>query len=374
MDFEQYIKKMNSTLGQMEASGQYDISYTIFPPEIYMDDFEEFIRDELGIEGFHFWQAFKEFYKVTFRFTFRWSYRHRTNYGHSKWGASNISIISLIYEPEEQIGEEFNLYEGYRVFDFVEGEEYWLDGNYVAVHFVEGREEPDFYYYSCDTEMYHKMSIGFLEYMSLLLACRGLYGWQYFFLLDENFPVEYDRANQFLADLELLFPDADSSKYRERLKLFKQNDNNNELGDRLATIGPVSPDNFVTFYSQMGNFGLEAVVPQENYQIAPETLSRLKQWLKAGKLPDGKPLNFIYLIVPSRTAAIRVQEQAKAEGLGSVYYVDNDDNLWSPYPYTDFPDSEDVASVESSYWFNPGTLASSSPDADVDDCINRSRN
>jgi hypothetical protein len=371
MDFEQYIKKMNSTLGQMEASGQYDISYTIFPPNIYMDDFEEIIRDELGIDGFHFWQPFKEFYKVASRFTFSWEYRHRTTYEYQTWGASNLTIISLIYEPEEQIGEEFNLYEGYRVFDYVAGEQYWLDGNYVAVHFVEGREEPDFYYYSCDTEMYHKMSIGFLEYMSLLLDCRGLYGWQDFFLLDENFPVKYDRANQFLADLELLFPDADSSKYRERLKLFKQNDNYNELRDRLATIGPVSPDNFVTFYSQVGNFGLEAVVPQENYQIAPETVSRLQQWLKAGKLPDGKPLNFIYLIVPSRTAAIRVQEQAKAEGLGSVYYVDNDDNLWRPYPYTEFPDSEDVASVESSYWFNPGTLASSSPDADVDDCINR---
>jgi hypothetical protein len=214
------------------------------------------------------------------------------------------------------------------------------------------------------------MSIGFVEYMNLLLECRGLYTWQEFFLADENFPTNYDIANEFLADLELFFPDADSSKYRDRLKLFKQNDNYNKHGDRLATIGPVSPDRFVTFYSQMGNFGLEAVVPQENYQIPPETVSRLQQWLKAGKLPDGKPLNFIYLIVPSRTAAIRVREQAKVDGLGLVYYVDNDDNLWSPYLYailTKYPEPQAATLVESSYWFNAGAPISSSSNTDVDD-------
>jgi len=66
--------------------------------------------------------------------------------------------------------------------------------------------------------MYHKMSIGFIEYMNLLLECRGLYMWQDFFLQDECFPFDRELANQFVADLELLFPDADSSKFREKLK------------------------------------------------------------------------------------------------------------------------------------------------------------
>ena len=62
------------------------------------------------------------------------------------------------------------------------------------------------------------MSIGFVEYMSLLLECRGLYMWQEFFVEDDRFPIDRDLANLFLADLELLFPDADSSKFRVRLK------------------------------------------------------------------------------------------------------------------------------------------------------------
>ncbi|HBE21517.1 MAG TPA: hypothetical protein DDW51_28965 [Cyanobacteria bacterium UBA11367] len=146
--------------------------------------------------------------------------------------------------------------------------------------------------------------------------------------------------------------------------------NYNELGDKRATVPPLIPDNFVTFYSQMGDFGLEAVVPEENYQIEPETLARLQQWLEAGQLPDGKPLNFICLIVPSRTAAIRVRDQAKAAGMGSVYYVDNDGNLWLPYPYASLTESSEpqtAASVESSYWFNPGAPISSSSNTDIDD-------
>jgi hypothetical protein len=144
----------------------------------------------------------------------------------------------------------------------------------------------------------------------------------------------------------------------------------NELGDKRATIPPLSPDNFVTLYSHWGQFGFEAVVPEENYQIEPETLARLQQWLAAGQLPDGKTLTSISLIVPSRTAAIRVREQAKAAGMGPIYYVDNDGNLWRPYPYaslTESPDSQAATSVESSYWFNPDRPAASSSDADLND-------
>ncbi len=218
MDFEQYIKRMKTSLEDMEASQQYDISYTIYPPATEIEEFEETIREEHGIDWFRFWQPFKEFYQVTMGVTFRWSYRHLTNQRYITSGASNLNLLFVLYEPEEQITGEFNLYEGYRIFDFVGGDEYVLDGNYVAVLFVEGREEPDFYYYSFDTELYHKMSICFFEYMSLLLECRGLYMWQEFFVEDDRFPIDRELANLFLADLELLFPDADSSLFRERLK------------------------------------------------------------------------------------------------------------------------------------------------------------
>jgi hypothetical protein len=169
---------MEATLEKMEASGQYDISYIIYPPMTDIEDFEEIIREEHGIDGFHVWLPLKEFYQVTMSVTFTWVYRHRTNECYFTSGVSNLSLISVIYEPEEQITGEFNLYKGYKIFDFVGGNKYVLDGNYVAVQFVEGREEPDFYYDSFDTEMYYKMSIDFGEYMNLLLKCRGLYMWQ----------------------------------------------------------------------------------------------------------------------------------------------------------------------------------------------------
>ncbi|WP_445246506.1 hypothetical protein [Microcoleus sp. OTE_8_concoct_300] len=44
------------------------------------------------------------------------------------------------------------------------------------------------------------MSIGFVEYMNLLLECRGLYMWQEFLVKDERFPFDRKLAELFLAD------------------------------------------------------------------------------------------------------------------------------------------------------------------------------
>ncbi|WP_445246507.1 hypothetical protein [Microcoleus sp. OTE_8_concoct_300] len=139
MDFEEYIKRMKATLEKMEASGPYDISYIIYPPMTDIEDFEEII-EEHGIDGFHLGLPLKEFYQLTMSVTFTWVYRHRTNECYFTGGVSNLSLISVIYEPEERITGEFNLYKGYRIFYFVRVNEYVLDGNYVAGLFVEGRE------------------------------------------------------------------------------------------------------------------------------------------------------------------------------------------------------------------------------------------
>jgi hypothetical protein len=45
-------------------------------------------------------------------FSFTWMYRGLTNENYLTTGSSNIQVIYEIYEPEEQIGEIFNLYEG----------------------------------------------------------------------------------------------------------------------------------------------------------------------------------------------------------------------------------------------------------------------
>lgn len=212
MNFEQYIDVFELIMQKMKTSQKYQMNYKFYPATKEIDEFEEIISEQHNLNGFCIWDIFKQFYQVTMGFSFTWMYQGITNPNYLTTGSSNIQVIYGIYEPEEQIGGNFNLYEGYRIFDLIE------DENHVAVKFVEGKEEPDFYYYSFDTEIYYKMSVGFLEYISLLLECRGLYTWQEFFVEDERFPFDHELANQFVADLELLFPDADSSRFRIKLK------------------------------------------------------------------------------------------------------------------------------------------------------------
>ncbi|AFZ26461.1 hypothetical protein Cylst_4370 [Cylindrospermum stagnale PCC 7417] len=217
MNFEQYIQKMQLIFREMEVSEQYDLSYEISRPATDIGEFEEIIAEEHGIDGFHIWEPFKKFYQVTSGFTFRWRYLNSTNENYSTNGMANINLIFLIYEPEEQISGEFNLFAGYRILDFIGDEELEKD-NYVAVKFFDDRDEPDLYYYSIDTDSYYKMSIGFEEYMNLLLECRALYPWQELFISDKNFILDSNRIQQFLADIIFLFPDIDISKFCQNIK------------------------------------------------------------------------------------------------------------------------------------------------------------
>ena len=82
---------------------------------------------------------------------------------------------------------------------------------------VRAREEPRLYYYALKTKSYYKMSITFDEYLELLSQTMGLYYWQEFFIDDSNFRLKLNRAEQFLKDLELLFPEVDRTIFESQL-------------------------------------------------------------------------------------------------------------------------------------------------------------
>ena len=122
----------------------------------------------------------------------------------------NRTIYSV---DDEWVEQPFKLYGEYRIFDRITMQ----NDNHVAVKFSFDREAPNFYYYSFETKSYYRMSIVFDEYLELLLQTRGLRPWQEFFIDDSNFQLDLARAEQFIKDLELLFPEVDKTIFESQL-------------------------------------------------------------------------------------------------------------------------------------------------------------
>lgn len=211
MNFEQYVSNLKSKIEKMEASQEYELKYEIYPPAIAEDlqEMEDEILAEEGMEGFQIWHPLRQFYQVANGFKLSWQYLGNPEKNRITAGTARIALIYAIYDPEDEMGQPFNLlYRNYRLFDWIGVE------SHVSLKFYPGKPEPELYYYTKDTDSYHLMSVNFIEYMDLLLQTMGLYPWQEFFIADNEFTLEKNKADKFIADLEILFPDADIAKFR----------------------------------------------------------------------------------------------------------------------------------------------------------------
>lgn len=232
MNYQQYIEQLKTKLLEFSASPQYELLlYDIGHPQTIETILEEedFLATEREvIEDFKIWEPFKKFYQSAMWINFIWTYLGQDpNSLHTPYGASIIHSINSVYEgweiyiPEENrtmyddewVEKPFKLYGEYRIFDRITME----NENHVAVKFSFDREAPNFYYYSFETKSYYRMSIGFDEYLELLLQTRGLNPWQEFFIDDSNFQLDLARAEQFIKDLELLFPEVDKTIFESQL-------------------------------------------------------------------------------------------------------------------------------------------------------------
>jgi hypothetical protein len=210
MDYEKYVHDLTQQLQMMEHSDMFKAYPKRYLP-VNTDDVEEMEKEIAEeIEGFRIWEPIKRFFQhvVGAGFEWGWQYLGHTDPNRITCGTARISMIYQIYDPEDEIGQPFDLlYKNYRLLDRI-GEE-----SCVSLKFHKGKEEPYLYYYLKETDQYYPMSIGIIEYFELLLQTMGMYPWQEFFIADNDFKGDTQRQDQFLSDMELLFPQAETSLF-----------------------------------------------------------------------------------------------------------------------------------------------------------------
>ncbi|WAS04187.1 hypothetical protein LQF76_09100 [Gloeomargaritales cyanobacterium VI4D9] len=210
MDFTEYISDLSRALETLANSQDFEINYEIGSPQPESDivELEEYVADFLQDNNFRIWRVFTDFYKKSRKITFGWQYLGHSDQARITCGSSRIQSIISLYDPENEIGESFKLYDRCRVLDHIGTE------NHVSVKFSKEQAEPELYYYVSRDNSFHLMSIGFLDYLRLTLQTRGMYPWHEFFLKDGFVTINRSRAIQFLEDMERLFPEIDRSQFQ----------------------------------------------------------------------------------------------------------------------------------------------------------------
>jgi hypothetical protein len=102
-----------------------------------------------------------------------------------------------------------------------------------------------------------------------------------------------------------------------------------ERGDHQIMSFPGSRDVLLTSYaSENGNGYLEVNTDASGESRLDEALG----WLADKRLPDGRPLNGLYVIAPDRETAIRLHDRTQAGRPTAIYYPKPDGYWWDPFP------------------------------------------
>lgn len=210
MNFRRYVADLKSKIKAIESSSLFK-SQSEFPDPIVsgnINEMEAEIASEEGMSGFALPKPIKEFYRVSNGFQFAWQYKGHPDKSRVTTGLATISELYEIYDPDEELGRPHAwLYEKYRLFDWA-GE-----GDQVYMKFSKGSNDPALFYFTERTKSYHPMSLDFTAYLGLLAQVRGLYPWRKFFVADKRVRIDAKRAERFIEDLRLLFPDADPTPF-----------------------------------------------------------------------------------------------------------------------------------------------------------------
>ena len=210
MDFKKYLKDLKAKIEAIEASPQFKSQSEFFDPIAAKNiaQMESEIAGEEGMAGFALAKPVRDFYRLADGFKFAWQYKGHADKTRVTTGLATISTLYEIFDPDEEMGQSHaQLYEKYRLFD-------WTGKNeQVYMKFTRGSNEPALFYFTKETKKYYPLSLDFTAYMSLLGEVRGLYPWQKFFVADRKVRIDEKRAERFVSDLRLLFPDADASRF-----------------------------------------------------------------------------------------------------------------------------------------------------------------
>lgn len=213
MTVASYAERLRAQMEEMERSGRFQLKYEIEPPatEADLDELAELIAGKEGMEGFRIEGAVREFYRAVDGLQWSWSFKGSHPGMPVMAGNANVINSTELYLPDEIIGQPYSLYGDYRLFD-------WLGTHWhVAARFERGQAEPRLYYRD-ESEEYFELSLDFNTYLETLLQVRALFPWQEFFVVDPRFNFNLESGIAFVARLELLFPEVDSSPFRKRLE------------------------------------------------------------------------------------------------------------------------------------------------------------
>jgi len=102
-----------------------------------------------------------------------------------------------------------------------------------------------------------------------------------------------------------------------------------ERGDLQVQTLPPPRDSLLTYYApDSGNGYLEVADDWAGEARLDEVLG----WLADRRLPDGRPLNGLYVIAPDRETAVRLHDRTRRDGPTAIYYPKPDGYWWDPFP------------------------------------------
>lgn len=213
MDAQNYINQIHELASRLESDGRFKVVFEAYPPMRAgnLEDMENQIKSEPGMEGFEILAPFREFYLMTNGFRLRWQYLGHDDPQRITTGSTRIVSPIELYQPDEEEGEPFSLmYERLRIFDDM-GE---LDN--VAMQHYRNSASPKLLYKCQDIEGVHELGLDFNSYLELMLQARAMYRWQQFFIVDEIFRPLPEVEEQFRSDMMLLFPEVDLSPFTSK--------------------------------------------------------------------------------------------------------------------------------------------------------------
>jgi hypothetical protein len=109
-------------------------------------------------------------------------------------------------------------------------------------------------------------------------------------------------------------------------------DDFNAEGDEAIERGNAKPLPPLTLYNPYLKLGFKAVLVLPDGEPETSAWDEAKALIEAHALPDGKPLDTLWVVVPLREHAIALHSRAVEDGFRATLYPDKHGRFWDPCP------------------------------------------
>ena len=106
----------------------------------------------------------------------------------------------------------------------------------------------------------------------------------------------------------------------------------NEEGDQAISPGDAKPLPPLTLYNPYVKAGFKTVLVMPDGEPEDSDWDEAKALIQAHALPDGTPLDALWVIVPLREHALSLHSRAVEAGFESTLYPDSRGRFWDPLP------------------------------------------